>query len=458
MFAPWESSNRDLPALGPPVTSDFHKSKSFRPYGRKLSLPPLESHFVSPTFHDALPVQPTSPAIHHLYNVPSYEPTIDSAFPSMENGRISQEGQFLEQWESIDYGNTWDEEAIRYGFHHEQPLEDTSALSPTESFGTHHLENPRLPRRSESVTAISPRQLQATFPPATSEPNVLGEPFASAIGQPTLDMTPPPRKRSRKSSSAQSKAKQPYNQDRTRRGPEDLQDQQSTGSKASQAPSAGRFVHSICGKRFANRFKVKKHHWGNKINDVNTTTGCWYKNHKPNVDWDAHPSCKEAPRHAEEPTPTPVKPLQAKATSVENKAPTVPAMGVGPRNILSNAPARHLSQPIRSPHAPSSYMQGGYRPYHSHGLPPIASSSPFQNLLTVVNVAANIESPIPKGRNDSVIFSNLDAEAITVEHTPAWALTRADQASYLDPVFDQHQRRPSSPRPTTYNNAMEPEW
>jgi hypothetical protein len=103
-------------------------------------------------------------------------------------------------------------------------------------------------------------------------------------------------------------------------------------------------------------------------------------------------------------------------------------------------------------------MQGGYLPYYSHGLPSIASSSPFQNLLTVVNVAANIESPIPKGRNDSVIFSNLDAEAITVEHKPAWALTRADQASYLDPVFDQHQRRPSSPRPTTYNNAMEPEW
>lgn len=47
----------------------------------------------------------------------------------------------------------------------------------------------------------------------------------------------------------------------------------------------GQFVHAICGKTFTTRHAVKKHHWGQKMNDEETTTGCWFNNGKPNVDW-----------------------------------------------------------------------------------------------------------------------------------------------------------------------------
>jgi hypothetical protein len=141
----------------------------------------------------------------------------------------------------------------------------------------------------------------------------------------------------------------------------------------------------------------------------------------------------------------------------------------GHRSILPDIPAvKDPPHVVRSPHTPSSNMEGGYLPYHTHGFP---SSSPFQNLLTAVNVAAKIESPIPKGRNDSMILPNLDAQAIAAEHSkqsePTWAFASLDPVSYLDPMFDSHHLGSSPPpRPTQeyevhpkdYNNTMEAGW
>jgi hypothetical protein len=476
VFVSWESSDRGLPGLGTTLAKHLSHFERFEPDGRRLSLPPLESRFISPSFQNSIPVQLTSPAVHHVHDVSPYEPAFRSPLLSMEHGNMSHGSQFAPQWENIDYTNIWDEEGICHGFKQEQHLEHAQAVFPVESFEFDHLRNPRIHRRSESVAATCPRHLQATIPPASiSDSYVLSEPSATAIGQPAVDMPPPPSKRSRKSSGVKSQIEEQYGEDGTRRGIKDIQNQQSTGSKASQAPSAvkqkkseygGWYVHGMCGKSFANRNKVKKHHWGNKIGDLNTTTGCWYKKGRPNANWDDHPSCKEAPSRTEELTSAPFKPLQTKSMSVKNKAPTVPTMGSGPRNILPSLPTtQNLSQSARPPHTSPNHMEDVSLPYHTHGFPcgfpSTASSSPFENLLTVVNFAANIESPVPKGRKDSAIFSNLDAEAIAVEHAGqfehAWTFTSADQASYFDPVFDQHQSRSSASRPSAYDNGTEQE-
>lgn len=47
----------------------------------------------------------------------------------------------------------------------------------------------------------------------------------------------------------------------------------------------GQFVHGLCGKSFNTRHAVKKHHWGSRMDDRETTTGCWAKHKKPDVSW-----------------------------------------------------------------------------------------------------------------------------------------------------------------------------
>lgn len=164
-------------------------------------------------------------------------------------------------------------------------------------------------------------------------------------------------------------------------------------SKASRgsAPIArrgnGQFIHSICGKGFTRRQAVKKHHWGDKLDDLDTTTGCWAKHGKPNVRWNEDISCK-----------------------VTSRVPPLHSYGSGSASATSNAPAVPAIVPNYRNTTPGPMT---LMPYHSHGLPKTApsSSSPFQSLLTAVNIAASIEEPTPKGRIDSLIVSNLDAQA-----------------------------------------------
>jgi hypothetical protein len=448
MSAPWGLSGRTLLAFRPQMTSKTNSTGSFEvPDGRKMSSTHLDSPFVSPRFRDAIPVQLGSPAIDHMSNIPPYKSAFDRVLPYMGQDDLPQGSHYLQPWEKMRYGNALDEEGISYDFQHGQLFEGDQAVPPAQSFEARHLESPRLHRCSESVTAISPHQLQAAFPSvSTTESYVLGEPLATPIGQPAIDIPPPSKKRRRKSSSVQPEFKEQHTKDSTRRRSEDGQKQLSSRSKADSATSgqtsegSGLFIHSLCGKSFASRSKVKKHHWDIKLEDMGTTTGCWHKHRRPNIAWNDHPSCKEARR------PPQIKPSRAKSMSAENKAPTVPTMVPSHRNI----------------------MEGGYLPYHTRSLP---SSSPFENLLTAVNVAAKIESPVPKGRNDSVVFPILDAQAIAAECTgqyePVWASTSSDQVSYLDPMFDQHHLR-SYPlprpmqrygaQPTAYNNTMKQRW
>lgn len=55
--------------------------------------------------------------------------------------------------------------------------------------------------------------------------------------------------------------------------------------RVTKKPSSGPYIHAICGKSFPTKSAVKKHHWGPKSGDMNTTRGCWAKHKKPAIAW-----------------------------------------------------------------------------------------------------------------------------------------------------------------------------
>lgn len=195
----------------------------------------------------------------------------------------------------------------------------------------------------------------------------------------------------------------------------------------------GAFIHALCGKAFSSRSKVKKHHWGNMLNDLETTTGCWAKHNKPNVNWDDDPSCKAVPSKVSSNKLKSVggtshQKIQ-KSHSMEQKAPLAPAMVPQP-NIVDPRDSVQPRTPARvpSPHVlfhAGEYGDGNILPYHSHRLP---SSGSMDNLLTVVNSEMfTIEAPKPQDRNDSIV-ANLNAQASAtawdglVHHTESWTV------------------------------------
>jgi len=239
-------------------------------------------------------------------------------------------------------------------------------------------------------------QRPLAVPPAASVLESSGRNrMSKPMDAPDIDMPPPSRKRSRASSFLQPKVKgaqasgntvHDYNVSESQ-----VASPPSTKASRRSAPTArkgsGQFIHSICGVGFSRRQAVKKHHWGDKLDDLDTTTGCWAKNGKPNVNWNEHISCK-----------------------VTSRVPPLRSYGAGSASATSNAPAVPAMVPNYRDTNPGPMT---LMPYHSHGLPGTAppSSSPFQSLLNAVNIAASIEEPTPKGRIDSLIASNLGAQA-----------------------------------------------
>lgn len=176
----------------------------------------------------------------------------------------------------------------------------------------------------------------------------------------------------------------------------------------------GHFVHSLCGKAFTTRSGVKKHHWGARLYDKNTTSGCWAKNGKPDVDWDDHPSCKDPPQDdkdgdidsEQQASPTPVAQMvvPARHATTTTQVPT---------SRESSARARQCT--AISPSTPHTAVRPG-NPFSSPGpLSTTADDHNLQTLITAVNVASSIESPAPQTRNDSVV-THLDAQVKSWEH------------------------------------------
>lgn len=125
----------------------------------------------------------------------------------------------------------------------------------------------------------------------------LGNPIAVPLGQSAFDVSSP-KKGYRKLSQAFAKREEEpgHNEDvESRRSysvntvtmqPSQSSQHSSARRRSIRAPRAkGHFVHSICGTPFTTRYAVKKHHWGSKCDNLQTTTGCWAKNNKPDVQW-----------------------------------------------------------------------------------------------------------------------------------------------------------------------------
>jgi hypothetical protein len=452
----WNFSNQALRSFDSVVTSGFEELKSFdKPDEQQIYLPQSERvtwHVPDPAMLSSpvppvplshpIPAQLTPPNFDHMIEFHAYG-SLDHDVKMDKSSGVSQCGQKLETWETMDYGNTWRGDRL------DLPLSSRQFHLPIVPYQAAHAENGCLERRSESFAALSPYRLPVVLKPASlSDPLVQENPDSMPIGQPTVDISPripppPSRKRGRKPDVS------PKKMDKKRKNcgdgqmPEIIPGQPIVADRSKQAPantanyqgleSTGAFVHSLCGKGFASRAKVKKHHWGNKQNDLDTTTGCWAKHNKPDARWDDHPSCKER-----SPSSSKLESTEARSVPPDHQAPMVSTMISRHQHALSTIPTLEdlphaVAAAIKSQHTPFFHVQNrslqhdlfrdGLLPYHTQSLPP---RSPFENLLTAVNVAAKIEAPISQGRNDSAAF-HLDAQVVAAErdgqYLPAWGFS-----------------------------------
>jgi hypothetical protein len=465
----WDFDKQALRSFDSVVMSSFDRRESFgEPEQHKTSRTHTEhdtwrvpdsamvSSPVDAKPSGSLPIQITTPSVDHATTAQPYA-NLDHDARTEAFGSAVQDAHDVASWERLGYGNAWSGDGIG------NPLPHNQLLSQTAPYETLLPISPRLDHRSGSVMALSPRRKPAVHRSTpSSEPSVLGNPFSMPIGQPAVDMLPPPRKRDRKPSATLKKNDKKIKTSDDSQQTEDSHDQPLSGDQPklaeenatdSKIPETNRrFIHIVCGKSFATRAKVKKHHWGNKTDDFDTTTGCWARNKKPDVKWNDHPSCKETlpssnkGRFGSSSTSRSARP---KPAPLELQAPLVPTMLPSRRNSQSDIRLLHsLPYPAsvaqNSPNTSTSYpwdvsehhglLRDEYLSYRSHGLPP---RSPFENLLTAVNVAAKIDAPVPQGRTDSVV-NHLDAQALAAERdeqfTPAWAFYPHHQ----DTGYGQH--------------------
>jgi len=180
------------------------------------------------------------------------------------------------------------------------------------------------------------------------------------------------------------------------------------------------YVHNLCGKAFSTLSGVRKHHWGKKARDLNTTTGCWAKHNKPNAAWDDHPSCGDGRSksvvtkivpHTTARRKTKVSLSQSTTPSVIDVPQFEPLPGFPTLEDLPHT----VAQAVNAGLATESSTQ---EPDLIHQTPLIASRRSFDTLLTAVNMVSQIDAPKPKGRADSIAL-NLDAQvAATEQHHP----------------------------------------
>jgi hypothetical protein len=438
-----KDSNQEMQSIDPAVLNGFGGYVSFEQSEEHEA--PFAQHFDHFTDHPPL----ASAAVQ--------EPTIDPLYP--DAAAFPQEARYPEQWHALEYGDVWadtyfsNRDQYRASDRRQSPASDDEARNPTSLLYQHHPGASREPEPTSAHTLMSNHHYL--------EPSVLGAPYAIPIGQPAIDMPPPPKKRSRKSSAVQIKAEKPHESDRKKQIParRSILKQLPTTPQSGTAESAtktirtksegGVFIHGLCGKGFVSRSKVKKHHWGNRYDNLNTTTGCWAKHNKPNISWDDHPSCKyedyESPSFGEAYNPTVRVHKSRDSSNFSNRQAVVnPTMFPKSPDVYPGFPTvqdlpQTVSQALNTPQSALRHTLKRDTPYYDGRMPSI---SKFESLLSAVNVASKIEAPIPKGRNDSVV-SHLDAQAVAAERNGNFTSPWSFPSRGLDERFSYSQ--PSSP-------------
>lgn len=457
--SPWDYSNRVLPA--PRVASPSGFSQDVAPTFGKAALhtraeqdrwyQPARSMISSPLSpkprENVSSFQlPASENNAHLWSMTDQDDAVDPS--QLDLNRMPQQAPFFYSRRETNDSKTWVEGESEL-FEQEDSLDSDQISWSTGPIDSLPIGRSSLLRRPEFVTAISPHQsVLAVRPGLTLTPDPFHQNGSPYLENHSLAMPQPTKDRSRNAADAQlyatehslpSRESQTAAQYLEQLGPD--VPQSNTASKYSRVERGGPYVHALCGKRFGSRYKVRKHHWGNEMDNINTTTGCWYKHKKPNRNWDDHPTCKE---HRKIPTSARQK---TESGSRDKKARTVPAMS----SRFQDAP-QDLSDPCelqttceQSSTRPDSLAPFGdedrkytaYLPYHIHSLPP--SSSPFESLLTAVNVAAEIESPIPQIPNGWVVASDLTARAIAAERVGEFNYAWQNHKAGHESTFDYHE-------------------
>ena len=196
------------------------------------------------------------------------------------------------------------------------------------------------------------------------------------------------------------------------------------------------YVHSLCGKAFSTLTGVRKHHWGKKAKDLNTTTGCWAKHNKPDVAWDDHPSCKDGRSKsvATKIVPPAAKQRQTKISLSQSSAPPVsdgpqfqPLPGFPTLEDLPHTVAKAVNASL----ATNSSLR---EPEMIDQTSLVASRRSFDTLLTAVNEVSQIDAPKPKGRADSIAL-NLDAQVAAAEQHHPVIPNMSSKSSHDSPSF-----------------------
>ncbi|RMZ74636.1 cytosine deaminase [Pyrenophora seminiperda CCB06] len=367
-------------------------------YGQSALQTP--SHFGTPnTF--------TSP---HVTKPLAYAHHMRESYETDTNAQI-QRFSHVPKLDHMRYGWEQTEHEPTPSYNQYWSRESNPVLGRAQSFASHHLDPSALPYEKHEHEVSSPKKEAS----AAASPSILGVPIAVPVGQLLEDLHEPMRKRRRQDSTAHFQSRDGIPQDTGNVGTGDnepihpenniqsavptLPKKEHAETHTQERAGSGPYIHNLCGKGFSTRSKVKKHHWGTKMDDLETTTGCWARNNKPNVSWNEHPSCQEAPAIKK------ATPAVKRQRPPRRRAPAVSA----------RAPTYDLPQTYTAPHDPhnETLIFGDPGLYHAHRLPVRTS---FDNLLSAVNVAAQVDAPQPLGRIDSVV-SHLDAQAAATEHT-----------------------------------------
>ena len=159
----------------------------------------------------------------------------------------------------------------------------------------------------------------------------------------------------------------------------------------------GPFIHAICGKGFASRYKVRKHHWGAKNDDIATTTGCWAKHGKPDCNWDDDESCKVQSGKARA-----AKMKDTTTTCGATDGSSLQAWAEGPKTVPGFPTLQDLPQAVAAAlktHGGDEYLHSGEsRSYARHG-----AWGEYEDGLPCLDASLGVDAPKREARNDSVM-------------------------------------------------------